>query len=305
MNEITASPKKALAKIGLDGDMINALRNIFPLFAELDNKEIKFHFLFLKDEQDHLSLRLNEGDKAVVQDLFADLYDIDIQDSWEAYHFNEQRFGNTKMQFLVDHFLESSNAILLRTLQDKLQDYDYGNVLSDAVFFFYHFANAICKDKRILEEFHLMYFEQWQNYLPKGIGKKEITNSWREEIGILRSIVEKEAMDPSAASEQNYFQQLAKLGRDLKQQLEILITEKEFTARDQKYKYPIKIESIEFQQSKFEILADVMHFFLNAFGIQNEDEALISFLSQSMFFQDDENVRGKDQPNVTWSSRGQ
>lgn len=281
MNNTTQISQKAVLKIGFSEESINAVINVFPLLMELENQKIKFHFLLLKDEQDHISLRLEEKDKALVEELFKDLYDLDIKDSWEDYDFDQERFGNERSHQFIDTFLSEANRLVLKSLSNKVHNFDYGDLLSDAVLFFHFFTKAIFADARTKEEFYEMYFEQWKFYLPKGVGKKEILQSWKEEIGILKTVVQPHSPKQKPNKTFDLYKQFGELGISLKKDLEDQIEKDNFQKRTSKYNYPIKIKS-DIHQSKYEIIADMMHFFFNAFGIQNEDEALVCLLSHSI-----------------------
>lgn len=281
MSNTTQISQKAVLKIGFSEESINAIINVFPLLMELENQSIKFHFLLLKDEQDHISLRLEEKDKILVEDLFKDLYDLEIKDSWEAYDFDQDRFGNEQTHELINDFLSEANRLVLQSLSNKVHNFDYGDLLSDAVLFFHFFTKAIFDEARLKEKFYEMYFEQWKFYLPKGVGKKEILQSWKEEIGILKTVVQPHSPNDKPNKTFSLYKKFGELGTSLKTNLNEQIEKDNFKKRTNKFNYPIKIKS-DIHQSKYEIIADMMHFFFNAFGIQNEDEALVCLLSFSI-----------------------
>lgn len=281
MTQTNTQINKAVLNLPFNEDKMDYLSKLFPLLTQMCNDRIKFHYLFLKEEHDYFSLRVHEEDEMKVIDLFKDLYGTDTSEQWNAYSFDEKRFGNVETHLLVDEFLSDAHRIIHQFIHQNLEDFDYGNLLTDSVFIFYHFANGIIDNEAFKVQFHNLFFENWKYYLPKGIGRKEIMQSWKEEIGILRSVLENQSLHKLTEQEQNLFQEFGTLSKQLKNKIEALIESGTFLERDQKFKYAKEISN-DTHQSKFEILSDMLHFVLNAYLINNEDEALICLLSESM-----------------------
>ncbi len=273
--------KKSTIKIFYEGSVINFIPQIFPFYLELFEHNIPYFFLNLNTPKDHISLKVNHQDQELLNKL-VEKYKTKLDfGAIEPFQYDADRFGNENSISAFDESLMEVHKIILKFFSYKLDDLDYGNFLTDAVFIFNYFVSMVFKEEKLAEDFHNMYYEQWKKYLPKDIDQAVIIKSWQEEIAILQSFVDFAKMNDQKGDQLNKFQEIGKIAFQFNAKLEEIGAAGLLEERTNKFEYQLKIQD-GYHRTKSELLADLLHYVLNAYGIKNEDEALVCLLSDAI-----------------------
>jgi len=244
-------------------------------------------YFFTNDSQQVLRLRLEESifenhKNEIYTLLLAQLQsDNKVKIYKQNYVLEEARFGKVSDISLHTDMFYRGSEILISLLQEAEQVDNYENRIPYAViaihFLLKEFSSAEQADLCKLYIKHWMYFNDQDNYEEL---IRNFDESYHEEITSLRELIKSLA---SQAQLKGLFIAWEKACQQFTSSISSLENTAAASHRQRAFYY--KSNSLEHPR-KWEVIADQFHLLMNRFGIQNEDETLLMFLTYSAMIQD-------------------
>ena len=271
--------------IPIDRDWMHMLDTVaLPVIQTLSPETPYF---FTNDSQKILRLRLEETSfeahkNEIYTLLLAQLQsDNKVKVYKQNYLLEEARFGKVSNHNLHTDLFYRCSEILISLLQEAEQVDNYENRLPYAVIAIQHLLNPFSQTEQA--ELSKLYIEHWM-YFNEQNNYKELIRSfdeaYSEEIVSLRELL-------NSLEQQTDLNQLFSKWSKACEKFTIAMDTLEQTAaashRQKAYYY--KSNTLEHPR-KWEVIADQIHLLMNRFGILNEDETLVMFLTYSAMQQD-------------------